>query len=384
MNKDTKDYAGSEKIAIKSGKDALSTAPWLYDRRFKKSGFFVELRENNRVHPDYYSTHCVDGVGTKLFLAPWSKNFSSLSIDGINMNANDKATLLHADPDTINIYIAAQKEIEEKYMGEIMMGVVNGLSLMETENNDWNINIGKIETASLDEMISLGIQGQGYDLGIVMTGFIRKDKVPNLKPRPGNFIIGVSSTGLHSNAYTDARHIFFTQDVEYRDEWKSQYHGRFNLNDKPEILQGKSVLEAMVVPTASYFAEARAVGNALDDRDIFGINITGGGFSNFNRAGENLSFEITDPLAPLPIHILLAQESKWSAEKMYKKQNMGMGFAYIAPSLRAVGKIIEIIQSRGDHYAHVVGRVVHNPEGGLKTVIPKTYSGESVTIRGYL
>ena len=161
MNKDTKDYAGSEKIAIKSGKDALSTAPWLYDRRFKKSGFFVELRENNRVHPDYYSTHCVDGVGTKLFLAPWSKNFSSLSIDGINMNANDKATLLHADPDTVNIYIAAQKEVKEKYMREIMMGVVNGLSLMETENNDWNINIGKIETASLDEMISLGIQGQG-------------------------------------------------------------------------------------------------------------------------------------------------------------------------------------------------------------------------------
>ena len=208
--------------------------------------------------------------------------------------------------------------------------------------------------------------------------------MPNLKPRPGNFIVGVSSTGLHSNAYTDARHIFFTQDVEYRDEWKSQYHGKFNLNDKPKILQGKSVLEAVKVPTASYFAESRAIGNALDDRDIFGINITGWGFSNFNRAGENLSFEITDPLTPLPIHILLAQESGWSAEKMYKKQNMGMGFAYIAPSLRTAEKIIKIIESRGDHHAEVVGRVVYNPEGGLKTVIPKTYSREPVTIRGYM
>ena len=68
--KDTGDYAASEQVAIRTGKDALSIAPWLYNRRFKKSGFFVELRENDKVHPNHYSTHCVDGVGAKNNLVP--------------------------------------------------------------------------------------------------------------------------------------------------------------------------------------------------------------------------------------------------------------------------------------------------------------------------
>src|SRR3989344_6215631 len=381
--KDAGDYAGSEQIAIGSGKDALSRAPWLYNRRFKKSGFFVELRENDLVYPEYYSVHCVDGVGTKLFLAPWSADFSSPSIDGINMNANDMATILNAYPDSVNIYIATQTEVEEKYMGEIMNGIVTGLSSMRSPNAQWTINIGKIETASLDEMISSCVQNRGYDLGFVMTGFIEKGKVPNLNPIPGNFIVGVSSTGLHSNAYTDARHIFFSEEVEYRDEWKSQYRGRFRLDDRPKILEGKSILEAMKVPTVSYFAEARIIGDSIDDRDIFGVNITGGGFSNFNRVGEDLSFEITDPLDPLPIHLLLAQESGWSPEKLYKKQNMGMGFAYIAPSLKIAEEIVKITESRREHTAKIAGEIRQNSSKGLRTIINNSYDGGPITIEGY-
>src|SRR3989338_4237177 len=109
----------------------------------------------------------------------------------------------------------------------------------------FDLNIGKLETASLDEMISLGIPNKGHDFGIVMTGYIKKDKVPNLNPKPGHLIVGISSTGLHSNGYTGARHVLFTSDVEYREEWKSQYKGRFYFNDKPKILEGKTVLEAL-------------------------------------------------------------------------------------------------------------------------------------------
>lgn len=384
MKKDTGDYAASEKVAIRSGKDALSKAPWLYNRRLKKSGFFVELRKNDLVHPNFYSTHCSDGIGTKLFVAPWSGDFYSASIDGINMNANDKATVLHADPDSVSLYLAAQTEVEKEHMGEIMGGIVKGLSLIRYEGAEWDINIGKIETASLDEMISLGVPNKGYDLGIVMTGFIRKDKLPNLNPKPGHYIVGVSSTGLHSNAYTDARHIFFTGDVEYREEWKSQYHGRFDLDSKPEILQGKTILEAMKVPTASYFVESRIIGDILDDRDIFGVNITGGGFSNFNRIGEDLCFNITNPLKPLPIHLLLAQESKWSAEKLYRKQNMGMGFAYIAPTLEKAGKIAGMINLRRYHHAEVVGMIEENKDKGLKTQVKNLFESEPITIEGYL
>ncbi len=87
------EYEISEKIAIESGKKALSKAPWLYNRRNDKAkGFFVELRDNERVHPGYCSVHCVDGNGTKLYLSAWSDNYKLAPIDGIAMNASN---LLH-------------------------------------------------------------------------------------------------------------------------------------------------------------------------------------------------------------------------------------------------------------------------------------------------
>ena len=251
MSNDTADYEASEELAIASGKNALLRAPWLHNRAVDKTkGSFVELRENDVVHPGYYAVSVVDGVGTKLFCCPWSGNYRLQPIDGVAMNANDKATIIHAYPDSIIIYIACQQEVEEKHMGEIMAGFVDALERIRIPNAPWDINIGKIETASLDEMISLGVPNKGVDFGIAMTGYIAKDKVPNLNPQPGNPIVGVSSTGLHSNGFTGARHVFYTPDVEYREEWKGQYKGRFKFDDKPDILEGKTVLEAMQVPTA--------------------------------------------------------------------------------------------------------------------------------------
>lgn len=64
------DYEKREEIAVKSGKDALQKAPWLFNRMLIKSkGFFFELKANDHVHPDHFAIHCVDGVGTKLFLS---------------------------------------------------------------------------------------------------------------------------------------------------------------------------------------------------------------------------------------------------------------------------------------------------------------------------
>ena len=58
MPQDTADYEGSEAIAISSGKQAIARAPWLSNRKVQRAGgFFVELRENDRVHPDHYSVH---------------------------------------------------------------------------------------------------------------------------------------------------------------------------------------------------------------------------------------------------------------------------------------------------------------------------------------
>jgi len=364
MIKDTADYEESEQVAIDAGKTALSRSPWLFNRDVSRSGFFVTLKCNDIVHSNHFSVHCVDGVGTKLFLSPWSNNYFSTMLDGVRMNSNDLATIINAYPSEVDIYLACQTEVEEKHMGDIMEGVRRGLEEIRVPWAPFDLNIGKLETASLDEMISLGVRNKGFDVGIVMTGYIEKKKLPNLNPKPGDLIVGVSSTGLHSNSYTGARHVIFTPDVEYRDEWKSQYKGKYVFNDRPSILEGQTVLEAMLVPTASYFPQASKIGKELDDPKIYGINITGNGLYNFNRAGDGVSFEITDPLDPLPVHNFLVQESKWDAKTAYTKQNGGMGFAYICPKNKA-DAVVKII---GDK-AKVVGEVVRSRGKELRTTL---------------
>ncbi len=377
MDKNTADYEASEERAIASGKQALLRAPWLHNRSVGGKGSFVELRKNDIVHPRHYAAHVVDGVGTKLFLCPWSGNYRKQPVDGAAMNANDLATLINIYPDIFNLYIACQTEVEEQNMGAIMNGFVDALERLRIPNAPWDINLGKIETASLDEMISLGVLNQGVDFGIVMTGYIEKGKVPNLDPKPGDFIVGVSSTGLHSNGFTSARHVLFTPDVEYREEWKGQYKGRFRLSDKPDTLEGKTVLEAMQVPTALYLVEAALIGQEFDNRDIYGVNITGNGLHNFNRAGERVSFEITDPLPALPIHKLLVRESGWKNPKItYQKQNMGMGFAYVVPTQDIAEKVVALINERGENTAQIVGEVRSSDEGDLVTRLHQPFEGK--------
>lgn len=381
--KDTADYEKSEKIAIASGKKALERAPWLSNRRNDKAkGFFVELRDDP-INPDHCSVHCVDGNGTKLFLSAWSGNYRKAPIDGVAMNANDMATIIHAFPKEIEIYMACQTGVEKNHMGEIMDGFVDALERIRIPNAPWDLNIGKMETASLDEMISLGVPNKGVDFGIAMIGDIAKDKVPNLNPQPGNLIVGVSSTGLHSNGYTRTRHVLFTSDVEYREEWKSQYKGRFQLYSKPAVLEGKTVLEALQVPTALYLVEAALVGQEFDNRDIYGVNITGNGLHNFNRAGQGVSFEIVDPMDILPVHKLLVQESGWDPETAYKEQNIGMGFAYIVPNEEIAEGIVKLINEREENTAKIVGEVRKSDEKELRTTIHKPFEGKPIDFVGY-
>lgn len=381
---DAGDYEKREQKAIRNGKRALSRAPWLFSRTGVPSkGFFFELKENDLVHPGFYAVHCVDGVGTKLFLSAWSNDYSLQPIDAIAMSANDMATAIEALPDTVDLYFAVQHGIEEQHMEQIMGGFAEALGRIRIPGVPFEPNIGKIETASHDEMVALGVPGKGWDVGVVMTGYIPKNKVPHLRPRAGHVIVGVRSSGAHSNGYTGARHVLFGPQVEYREEWKSQYRGRYRFEDRPAVLEGLTVLDALQVPTAIYLRDAATIGKELDLRDIYGVNITGGGLANFNRVGQGVSFEITDPLDPLPIHKLLISESGWSPREAYRKQNMGMGFAYIVPSLDAAEAVVRLIADRGENAAKIVGEVREHDGTVPRTIIHKPYGGPALEFVGY-
>ena len=384
MSKDAADYEKSEEAAITSGKAALARAPWLFARKNPLSkGFFFEAVDNDVVHPGWYEIHAVDGVGTKLFYSAWSGNFRLQPQDALAMNANDLATAIRAWPSALNLYFAVQTPLEEQYMGEIMAGFVDALEKIRVPGAPFECQLGKIETASLDEMIALGVKGLGWDVGVVMIGYMRKDNFPHLAPKPGHVIVGLSSSGLNSNGHTSARHLLLTPEVEYRDEWKPQYHGRFQLSDCPAVLQGASVLEALMVPTPLYLREALLLGQEFDSRDIYGVNITGNGLMNFNRAGKGVSFHITDPLPMLPIHELLIGEAGLSPEQAYVKHNMGMGFALIVPTQGMAERMVTRINERGEHHAQIVGDVHKSEKDVLETMIHKPYEGKPLAFAGY-
>lgn len=378
----TSDYEKSEGIAIDAGKASLAKAPWLFERRVAGSDrFFATLIENDSVHPDHYLIECNDGVGSKLILASLSGNYIPQSIDGVMMVINDLATVINGRPNSLNIYISTQEKVRKKFMGQIMEGVRIGMEQAKSRFAEFDLNIGKIETASLEKFVSTGVPGLGYDLAFSLTGFIRKSKVPRLNPESGDKIIGVASSGLNSNGFTMACEAVFSPDVEYREEWKPCYSGRHMLDDKPEVLQGKSVLEALQAPTPCYFPIAAEIGT-LSPRNIYGVNITGNGLANFNRVGRNVSFEITDPLPLLPVHEFVIQEAKLTPRAAYEKLNMGMGFSFIVP--RHLAEFIrEGINSKEEQRAEIVGEVYKTKSKVLRTTIHKPYEGDALTYRGY-
>lgn len=358
MAKQHEDYEASEAIAIEAGKKNIPEG--MVSRQVGKKGLFAVMHESSK-YPEYYKVSTEDGIGTKLFLAQWTGNFSTIGQDLVAMNANDMATLGAVEPDTVNLYLACQSWIEENKMGPLMEGIVAALQqcdVTETVLDAEPLNFGKIETASLDEMIAGPVKGKGFDIGCGMTGFIRIDRVPEYEPMPGDIIIGVPSTGLHSNGYTGARGALLMPGVEWREEFKPHYRGRFRLEDKLPG-SGQTIGEALLTPTAIYLQAMAEIGMLMSklDKGFAAVNITGNGLRNFNRLGEGVRYVITDPLPKHPIHELVETESGWDAETSYRKQNNGMGFAVVVRDCESEEYVISVFQKAGFLEARKVGEV---------------------------
>src|SRR5262249_15934535 len=135
---------------------------------------------------------------------------------------------------------------------------------------------------------------------------------------PGDSIIGLSSSGLHSNGYTLARHALLTK-------------GRLKLQDHLAELQGQSVGETLLTPTVIYVKAVMAL--LESDIPVHGLaHIIGGGIFNLARLSPKVSFEITDPLPVHPIFSLIKDCGEISDKEMWNVFNMGCGFCVIVPA----------------------------------------------------
>ena len=284
---------------------------------------------------EYALSLCTDGVGTKLLIAEEMGVWDTIGIDCVAMNVND-TICVGAEPIAFVDYIAVDQP-----KPDVMAAVGKGLQEGMRQSN---AAIVGGEVAILPDLVT-GLDLSGTCLGIVK----KKDIITGQKCAPGDAVIGLPSTGVHSNGLTLARKVF---------EKKG-----YGFNDRVKGLK-KSVGQELLIPTKIY---VREVLDVLSKFKIHGmVNITGGGLRNFVRLKEDIGFCIDDPMKPLPIFEVIQELGEISDKEMYQTFNMGMGFAMIAPKKDA--KKIVLMLGKG---AKIVGEVddsgaVTVPSLGLK------------------
>lgn len=270
---------------------------------------------------EYVLAMAVDGVGTKMLIADHLRDWTTVGIDCIAMNVND-LYVMNLEPIAFVDYIATDSLSPEK-MAQIGVGLNRGAQLA-------NIDIIGGETATLRGLVS------GLDLAGTCLGVQQKERiVTGSGITPGDLIIGLPSSGIHSNGLTLARQVI---DVQGRD-----YEERLG--------NGKTLGEELLTPTRIY---SEVLGVA-DSCIIHGMcHITGGGLLNFRRLGD-VGFAITEPLEVPEIFRWIAGHGRISEDEMYRTFNMGMGYAFIAPE-ESAGCIQRAVPD-----ARVVGEVVETP-----------------------
>ncbi|KRG10610.1 phosphoribosylformylglycinamidine cyclo-ligase [Staphylococcus sp. NAM3COL9] len=270
-----------------------------------------------------------DGVGTKLKLAIDNNKHDTIGVDAVAMCVNDILTT-GAEPLYFLDYIATHKVIPE-VVEQIVKGVSDGCE-------ETNTALIGGETAEMGEMYHEG----EYDLAGFAVGAVEKDEyIDGASVAPGQVIIGLESSGIHSNGYSLVRNLIEKSGI--------------NLNNKFDAQ--RTYLNVFLEPTRLYVKPVLAVKNEVKIHAM--THITGGGFyENIPRAlPEGVTAKIDVSQFPTPqIFDWLQRQGEIPTEEMYNVFNMGIGFTLIVDKENetAVLNILEQQQVK----AYQIGEIV--------------------------
>jgi phosphoribosylformylglycinamidine cyclo-ligase len=284
---------------IETGKPSRSVVP---------SGHYASVL---RVTDELGIAIATDGVGSKLVVAEQADRLETVGIDCVAMNVND-LICVGAEPIALVDYLAVE-EVDPERLARIGMGLKVGAEAAGCE-------VPGGELAVLPELIRGHPSPQGFDLCATAIGTVAiKDIILGDRIAAGDAIVGVPSSGLHSNGYTLARRALLDT---------GPTHPNLSLDDTPAELGGASVADALLEPTVIY---VRAVLELLRSGvDVRGLaHITGGGLTNILRLGAGYAIE--DPLPVTPVFDLVARLGAVEAAEMWEVFNMGCGLVAIVP-----------------------------------------------------
>ncbi len=263
-----------------------------------------------KVAPDLGLALATDGVGSKLIVAEQAGRYDTVGIDCVAMNVND-IVCVGAEPIALLDYLAVE-QADPEVMRRIAVGLRRGAELA-------GIEIPGGEVAVLPELIRGHPSPHGFDLTAACVGIVPLDAiVTGAECRPGDALIGVPSSGLHSNGYSLARSAL----------------GTLALDDRPDALEGATVADALLEPTVIY---VRAVLELLrSGLRVHGLaHITGGGLLNLTRLNPAVGFEVSEPLPVPPVFELVRELGGVADAEMWEVFNMGCGFCAVVPESTA-------------------------------------------------
>jgi phosphoribosylformylglycinamidine cyclo-ligase len=289
---------------------------------------------------------CTDGVGTKLIVAEQARRFDTVGIDCVAMNVND-LVCVGAEPIAMVDYIAVE-QVEPHVLGEI------GESL-RVGAEQAGIEIPGGELAQVPEMLRGHPSPHGIDLVGAAIGVLPRDEIlTGAGIEPGDVVIGLPSSGLHSNGFTLARRALFDD-------------GGLSLADAPAEL-GRTLAEELLQPTEIYVRAA--IDLLRSEADVRGLaHITGDGLLNLTRLNDGVGYRIDAALEPQPIFALIQDRGGVPDHEMWAVFNMGTGFCCVVPAPGA-DHALEVLRQRHPGAA-VIGEVtgeagvVRLPEAGL-------------------
>jgi len=277
---------------------------------------------------EYALVLCTDGVGSKVKIATEYGKWDTVGIDCIAMNVND-AICVGAEPVAFVDYLAID-DPKEEITKEIGKGLAKGAELA-------NISIIGGETASLPEIIS------GFDLAGTCLAYVKKDEIiMGDKIIPGDVIIGLASSGIHSNGYTLVRKVIKDNNFSYSEKFPEGFY------------PGKTIGEILLTPTQIYVKETLEL---LKKVKVHGIaHITGGGLRNLPRINKNVKFLIDNSFEPQLIFKFLQKYGGIENKEMYQTFNMGMGLVIIV-SEEDADKSISILKTHSKSEVKKVGKI---------------------------
>jgi len=348
--------AGVDRELRAKSKRALALLKDTY--RFSRHGEIVRLPYGN-IFPlgDRYLDLVIEGVGTKVLVAQLAGKYDTIGIDGVAMAVND---VIRSGAKPLAVVDNIHAEVSDpQLVEEWMKGIAEAATQAECV-------VPGGEIGDVAEIIRGLAKEKGFDMVFACVGEVSRDEIirgDNLKP--GDVVVGLRSSGIHSNGVTLARKVLF-----------KQWGGKYSPHDVPDEI-GREIVYEVLEPTRIYVKPVLRAAREVEVKAA--VHITGDAYLKFSRLTEfsrGIGFEFNN-FKPQPIFELIQKAAAEVRkpipdEEMLKTFNMGWGFALVVANSEVDG-LLDVLEKSGVE-TEPIGKVTG------KSGIVACYKGKKIAL----